>query len=500
MGKGTGGVRTREWRWDVRSVAGSARVRLRRAANRASAAVRADWAGPRYVAWGAGCALLTLMVVAAYYANKPYPERDPDTPAYLYVANRYALHGWFVDAARLPGYPLFIRLVFAVAGANNLTALSIAQAGLFVVAVLEVYALLCLLLRRAPVACGVALLLGANPIILSYAKALLTEGLALFLAVNLALAIALWLRRATAPRLWHVAGWALALAMTRPEWVYVPIPLFALLLLFAWRRGLSRTFLPAALGAIVAFGAIFGLYVYANGQQNRCTCVTYIQNINLLGKVMQYHMQNEAPPQYADVTRLVDRFERAGDLDPWDVLRVSYPPIQRDYFARAGAYGTAIIRQHPLDYLGHSAPLAIESLSASTPFRPLAPSGAFAGPLAGLTVLAQALMWTFTAFPAVALFWWGMLLRGSPQTRRSLTVEVMAALSLLAFYDLALTTLGGYIYYPRLHTPFDPLLIVVVWGSAALGVRRLAALAMRRRRSGRSNAASNAPVLDLSRR
>lgn len=496
--KGTGGV----WmmQWGVRSVVGSAHARVRRAAHHAYAWLRSNWAGPRYAAWAGMLALVTLLVVAAYYANKPYPERDPDTPAYLYVANRYALHGWFVDAARLPGYPLFIRLVFAVAGANNLTALGVAQAVLFVVAVLEVYALLCLLLRRAPIACGVALLLGANPIVLSYAKALLTEGLALFLTVNVAIAVVLWLRRTTTPRLWLVGGWALALAMTRPEWVYVPIPLFALLLLFAWRRGVTRAVLPPALGAMLAFGAIFGLYVFANGQQNRCTCVTYIQNINLLGKVMQYHMQNEAPPQYADVTRLVDRFERAGDLDPWDVLRATYPPIQRDYFARADAYSVAIIRQHPLEYLVRSTPLAIESLSASVPFRPLAPNGAFASPLAALTALAQALMWTFIVFPALALFWWGVLLLGPPAARRSFVVEVMAALSLLAFYDLALTTLGGYIYYPRLHTPFDPLLIVVVWGSIALGARRLAALAMRARQRGEANAASNAPVLDLSRR
>lgn len=455
---------------------------------RAATWLRADWSGPKYVAWGAALALVTVLVAAAYYANKPYPEPDPDTRAYLYVAHRYALHGWFVDSARLPGYPLFIRLVFAVAGTDNLTALGLAQAGLFVVAAVEVYALLCLLLRRAPIAFCVALPLALNPVILSYTKALLTEGLALFLVVNLALAVVLWLRTPTAARLWPIAGWTLALYMTRPEWVYLPVPLFALLLVIAWRRGLLRRVLPHALAAVVALYAVLGLYVYANAEQNRCACVTYIQNINILGKVMQYHMQDEAPPRYDDVTRVVDGVMARGDLDPWDVIRVPDAAVSGAYFARVGAYGAAIIEAHPVEYLAHSAPLAVASLGDSVPFRPLAARGPFAAPLTALTVIAQALMWTLAVFPLMALFWWSVLVFGSPSMRRSLVVEGMATLSLLAFYDLALTTLGGYIYYPRLHTPFDPLLIVVVWGSAALAVRWAA-------RRARAKLARRSPAL-----
>lgn len=435
--------------------------------------LRGDWSGPKYTAWGVALALVISLVVVAYYANKPYPERDPDTAAYLYVAHRYALHGWFVDSARLPGYPLFIRLVFALAGWDNLTALGITQAGLFVIATVEIYALLCLLLRRPPIAFLAALAMGANPVILSYVKAILSEGLALFLTVNLAVAVMLWLHRATAPRLWLIAGCVLALYMTRPEWIYLPVPLFALLLVVAWRRDMLRRVLPHALGAVVALYAVLGLYVYANANQNHCACVTYIQNINTLGKVMQYRMQDEAPPQYADVTRVVNGFMNKGDLDPWDVIRSPDPAVQGDYFSRVGAYGTAIMKTHPLEYVAHSAPLAIQSLSASEPFRPLAAHGPNAAWLAPLTALARLLMWLLAVFPLAALCWWGLLLAGPTAVRRSLLVEGMAALSLLALYDLALTTLGGYIYYPRLHTPFDPLVIVVVWGSVALVIARL---------------------------
>jgi hypothetical protein len=41
----------------------------------------------------------------------------------------------------------------------------------------------------------------------------------------------------------------------------------------------------------------------------------------------------------------------------------------------------------------------------------------------------------------------------------------MAALALVASYGPALGALGGYVYYPRLHTPYAPLLLAVGWGT-----------------------------------
>ena len=49
-----------------------------------------------------------------------------------------------------------------------------------------------------------------------------------------------------------------------------------------------------------------------------------------------------------------------------------------------------------------------------------------------------------------------------------LLVETMAALALVASYGLALSALGGYLYHPRLHTPYAPyapLFLAVGWGT-----------------------------------
>lgn len=431
---------------------------------RAWTALAADWSGPRFVPWGVALVAVSVAVVVIYYQAMPYIEFDPDTPAYTGVAAQIARHGQLVDVTRLPGYPLLIMLV----GGTHLAALSVVQAALFVAAVVEVYASLCLVTRRAWLAAVVAALTGANIHIISYVKPILSEALTLFFTTSLALAVMLCIRRMSARRLWAVALCLLALFLTRPEWIYLPVLLFGYLLLLAWRRGVLRRLAPQALLAAVMLYGVLGAYIVANGVQHNFYGITSVQNINLLGKVMQYGMHDEAPARYADVQRLVDSYMAKGDTDPWDVIRAPYPPIQRHYFALAGEYAEAIIIGHPVEYLWHSVVLGYDSLSVTELFRP-APHMPVVD---GLHWLADTIMRSLVWFPLLALGWWVMVTRQRADVagigREG--AEMMGALALIAFYGLTITTLGGYIYYGRLHTPFDPLLIAVVWGSVLLAV------------------------------
>src|SRR5207302_9589617 len=70
----------------------------------------------------------------------------------------------------------------------------------------------------------------------------------------------------------------------------------------------------------------------------------------------------------------------------------------------------------------------------------------------------------FLLFPLCAVWWWLALWRRQGTADRW-RVEVIGALTLVAGYDLVLTTLGSYGEYPRLHLAFDPLMLVVVVGS-----------------------------------
>jgi hypothetical protein len=437
----------------------------------ARAWLAADWHGARYVPPAAALLLITACVTLGYYANRPLVETDPDTTAYVQAAGSIAHSLKLVDDARLPGYPLLMALCFAVVGHGNLGAVSIVQAVLFVLAALEVYIIACLILGNSALALVVSLPVGVSTHLLSFVKPILSEGLALFLVTSLALAVVVYLVSHRLVALWAIAVWLVALFLTRPEWIYLPVPLFAYLLVIAWRRGQLRQFLPYVLAACLGLYAVLGLYIVANSVQNGCTCVTYIQNLNLLGKIMDYRMQDEAPPQYDGLTKVLDAQLARGDADPWNVVRGDYQPVRRDHYSLAGQYSVAIISRHPGEYLAKSVPVAQHVLISSTPYVPIAPAGANASWLMPFDGFSQWVIGTLMGFPFAALFWWLLLVRGAG---RSYTIDAMGALALLGFYGLAVTALGAYVYYARLHTPYAPLLILVAWCTAAFAVKGIA--------------------------
>ncbi len=431
------------------------------------ARIARDWRGPRYLAWGAVVLALTSLVTIFYYANMSHPGIDPDTAAYLRQATAILDSGHFVDPTRLPGYPSFIALLFLATGRGNLDAVSIAQGILYVLATLELYAALALMVRRAWVAALIVAPIAINIHLLSYVRPLLSEGLALFLLATLALALVVFLRWPGPPALCGVTVALLALFLTRPEWIYLPIPLFACLLTLAWRRGLLRRLLPTAALALGVLYGMLGGYVILNRVQNSCTCVTYISNINLLGKVMQYRMEREAPPQYDDVTQLVVAHVSRGDTDPWNVIREDYPPLRHNYFALAGEYGGSIIRAHPVEFVAKSGPVAAATLSTVNPFLPIDSHGQFAAPLLAINAIVTTLIHDgLRFFPLLGMgwllgmFWW--------RRKHSVLTDAMGLFALLGGYGLALTIFGGYVYYARLRAPYTPLLLIVVWGSAVL--------------------------------
>lgn len=422
----------------------------------------ADWRGRRFVSFGIAAAVVTACVAALYYANNGI-EPDPDSSAYLLVAHRLATLSSLPDPQRVPGYPLLIAAVFAVFGRDNLAAASVAQAALFICAIVELYALLCVLLRRAWAALAVALLAGTSVNLLSYVRPILSEALALWLVTTLACAVVLYLRRPRRATLWAAAAVLLALCLTRPEWIYLPIPLFAFLLWAARGRVPPWAQLMHAVASLAVLYAALGGYMWANHARNGCGVdMTYVQNFNLLGKIMQYRMQDEAPPQYAALARVVDQSLASGNASPWQLVGSgAYSPLKRDCQAVAGAYSLSIIATHPLEYAAKSIPVAAQTLTDTTDFRPIVVTGTFAGALSALDAIGSLVIRGLILFPLVAVHWVVVALRRSADWRP----RAAAALALIGAYGVALTALGSYAYYPRLRAPYAPLLIALVWGT-----------------------------------
>jgi hypothetical protein len=414
--------------------------------------------------------LLTTLAVVIYYDNHPAPEPLADTWSYLYAVDRIQAHGQIVNFWRLPGYPLFIVLIYSLAGQGNLGAVSTTQAVLFVLSTLELYLLANLVFHRAWIAFLASLLIGINIPLLSYVKPVMSEALALWLLTSLALGIVLFLSTFSMRLFWLVTLCTLLLFCTRPEWIYLPIPLFAYLLLAAaWRgRPLVLRLLPHVLAAMVLLYAVLGGYIYVNATQNHFPGVTWIQNINELGKVLQYHMQDEAPPQYARISRMLDQYVAKGMLDPYLIL-AKEPELARNDAALAGAFSQTVIEHHPVEFLVKSASVFFSSLMVFYEESRIVPTAPFGHRLLWLDAQFRALYKWDLFFPLCAALWLFLLLW--PRARASATAQAMGALLLLCLYGLISTTLGAYrgYDYMRLHTLFDPLLTLVIWGTLLLG-------------------------------
>src|SRR5712692_8249787 len=190
-------------------------------------ALTKDWRSNKYVPFAALLVLLTTLAVVVYYVNHPQPEIYPDTENYLRVVRQFQGQGQLADSQRVPGFPLLILLVFALAGQGNLMAVSFAHAMLFILATFETYVLAAFGLRRGWAALLIGLLIGVNVTLLPFIKSILSEALALWLLVSLALAAVLFVYTLRPRYLWLVTGFSLVLFLTRAEWVYVSVPLFA---------------------------------------------------------------------------------------------------------------------------------------------------------------------------------------------------------------------------------------------------------------------------------
>ncbi len=446
----------------LRSLAQAVATRLRHRTRSVGKALVNDWRTHKYTLYAVLLVCITTMVVVAYYLNHPQPELTPDTRSYLDVAQRIQMRGRLVDPFRLPGYPLLIVLVYTLAGQGNLAAVSVVQAVLFVLATLELYVLAVLVLRRGWVALLIGLLVGTNLTLLSYVKPLMSEALALWLLVSLALAVALFVYTRRVRFLWLMTVIILVLFLTRPEWIYLPLPLFAYLLLVAWKYGVVRRVLPHALASVILLYAVLGNYIYINAFTNGFVGVTSAQNLLAFGKVLQYDMQDEAPPQYEATRQLVDSYVARGIKDPYYIL-AHESALSRDYDALAGAYAQAIIVGHPGEFLVKSVPLAFSSLTNFSYGSRAAPTGPFSMPLLWLQSVFRSLYDWNRYFPLCAVLW--LLLLCWRRTRQLRAVQLMGAVVLLALYGLVLSTLGGFDGYERHHIPFMPLLILVFWGS-----------------------------------
>ena len=225
-------------------------------------------------------------------------------------------------------------------------AVSIVQGALFVLTALEFYTLTALLLKRGWVAFLISLFVSTNLILLSYSKPIMTEGLSLSLLTTLVLCAVYFAKTLQVRMLWLLSICMLLLCFTRPEWLYFPILLYAYLFFLVIPRKDRRRLLPPILVSVVAIYALLGSYIAVNALHNGFIGLSSVENMNLLGKILQYNMQDEAPAQYQYISRILDTFVAVGNRSPYQILHAA-PEIARNY----SYFAIAIIVHHPGEFL-----------------------------------------------------------------------------------------------------------------------------------------------------
>jgi hypothetical protein len=120
------------------------------------------------------------------------------------------------------------------------------------------------------------------------------------------------------------------------------------------------------------------------------------------------------------------------------------------------------------EFLAKSGPLLVTSLGDFYYESRVDPQGPFGAPLFVMQIAFQNLYKLNVLCLLCAVAW--IFLLFWRRTARLRSVQAMGAMVLLVLYGLVLTTLGGYGSYMRLHTPFNPLLIVIIWGFLLAGL------------------------------
>jgi hypothetical protein len=423
-----------------------------------SGSLQKDWRSQKYTFWGGIVLVLALLVTVCSFLNYPHPITTLDTPSYFVSVRQLQATGNPVHPWRLPVYPLFIVLMYTVAGQGNLMAVSIVQGALFVLTALEFYILTALILKRGWLAFLISLFVSTNLILLSYSKPIMTEGLSLWLLTTLVLCVVYFAKTLQVRMLWLLAICMLLLCFTRPEWLYFPILLYAYLFFLVIPRKDRRRLLPPILVSVVALYALLGSYIAVNALHNGFIGLSSVENMNLLGKILQYNMQDEAPAQYQYISRILDTFVAVGNRSPYQILH-AVPEIAHNY----SYFAIAIIVHHPGEFLLKSIPYTFSSLTYYFPAPQNPVPGLFYQPLTWLLSIHRALYAGNVLFLPCALVW--ILLLCWRRTRSASFVRYMGLVVFIALYELFITTLGGYFEtdYTRFHTVFTPLIILTIW-------------------------------------
>lgn len=410
-----------------------------------------------------GLALIAGGVLAIYFLNRPGPDTYPDSSTYLREAD-WLLQGRIFSVDRLPGYPALLAVLAGTRG--SLGPVMAVQAVMFVVCTVLTYQIVVMTFGRKWIALLAGLMVATDVFAAAYAKAILSETLATtFITAMAATSVAFTLKPRPA-LVWLMALLATLAALTRPEWVFFPLVLTAYLGSLALRRGREHRQFRHGLAALASCYLVIGGYIAGNAITNGFIGTTDVTNVSLLGKVMEYRMEGEAPASMASAAAIVGEYERAGK-SPWDVVG-DHPEFAKDHYAAAGAFARSVITRDPLRFARMSIDDALlQSATFDPQFATITREGPLAHVLQALEVAAGARYFVLFLVPVTGLVWLIVPLA----RRRADALDGLGPVALVALYGTSITALGGFDEFGRYHVVFITASVALVWGTLGLNAQ-----------------------------
>lgn len=403
---------------------------------------------------------------AAVFIQTPRVLFGGDSPPYIWAGQHIASSLQFFDATRTPGYPSFLAIIFQLAGLvgyDKLKAIPIGQTCLTLAASVELYILTYRLTKLRWVSGLVAAIISCNLYIIAWERVVRVEAITYFSTLTLFLFIEWYLRTESRLALGWLVAALFAAIMVRPNYLFFPVIIFALLVLRQLRRGTLRaTWKRTAVALGVTYALVLG-YMVGNAVTNAYFGLTDITSMNQFGKVLEYRMFDETDnPKYRDLRTTVDSYAAArgsGGLDPYAFVPDSPEEhaVKTYSWVILGNYSQDIIEHHIVEYVTKSIPDVKAVLLAPTDdlkyYAPYTTKPRWISALLRLSSLEEyALNYLplLLLIAAVGAFW-------NPEHEGTYMLFIMLV---LAASNIVLMAFGSYGEYFRLRLPMDFAVIV----------------------------------------
>ena len=391
------------------------------------------------------CAFASLLALASLH---PPVVISPDGKEYLAVARKIIETGQIADPRRTPGYPLFLAFIITVFPGQSLYAVVAIQLLLCALAPFEVYPLVFRMTRRPWLAGIVGAMVGLNVYMLDWAYSIRDEAFSYWLVVTLFLAVERLTRRPTPGAITAFTALSALLMVTRPFYLYLPVTLgLALLARGIALRWTRRQALAMGLALVMIYGVVGG-YALLNNAVNGYPGVSYVLDVNLFGKALEYKMTHEqVPARLQRMQGQAQEFVAHGGHSPW-TFAVTYGYTTNNYDA-LGVYARYVILHDPVRY-------TTETLRDMVRVTTIEPGLDARGPNTPGFIMARkfasAELRTYWALPLV-LLWLAWRVRRGAWREPSLFVAML--LVLVALGAIAMTATAGYSEFYRLRSPID---------------------------------------------